>query len=290
MRRQIKKYSKICEYCGKFLLASKKNVKYHVECRPQNRNNQIKFNCEYCGKISSQAKGQYNRSKYHYCSQECKSKHQKEILKGENNPNYKSKSYITKCTYCGKEYFCNDYRDKKYHYCSQECKSKHQKEILKGENNPNYKSIKCLCGYCRKYIYRTPNYISLHNNVFCSNECWYKWMSKNRIGENSPNYDSNISQEDREKGRIIDGYNNFIKSVYERDNYTCQCCGDKRGGNLVAHHLNGYNWDKEHRTDVNNGITLCETCHKKFHKQYGYGNNTKGQFEEFMNNRNNKSV
>ena len=38
----------------------------------------------------------------------------------------------------------------------------------------------------------------------------------------------------------------------------------------------------ELRTDINNGITLCNICHKKFHDIYGYTNNNKTQFEEFM--------
>lgn len=30
------------------------------------------------------------------------------------------------------------------------------------------------------------------------------------------------------------------------------------------------------------GVTLCEDCHKTFHKKYGYKNNTSQQFKEFM--------
>lgn len=44
------------------------------------------------------------------------------------------------------------------------------------------------------------------------------------------------------------------------------------------------------RLDINNGITLTEEIHKKFHKMYGYKNNTKKQFEEFIIKYNNKEV
>ena len=72
------------------------------------------------------------------------------------------------------------------------------------------------------------------------------------------------------------------QAVFKRDNYTCVCCGDSIGGNLNAHHLNGWNWCKEQRYDVDNGVTLCENCHLKFHKVYGYGDNTKEQFNKFI--------
>ena len=48
------------------------------------------------------------------------------------------------------------------------------------------------------------------------------------------------------------------------------------------HHINGYNWDKENRTNINNGITLNQEIHKEFHKLYGKGNNTKEQFNQFI--------
>ena len=38
------------------------------------------------------------------------------------------------------------------------------------------------------------------------------------------------------------------------------------------------------RTDESNGITLCKNCHKNFHSIYGFGNNTKEQFEEWIGN------
>lgn len=50
---------------------------------------------------------------------------------------------------------------------------------------------------------------------------------------------------------------------------------------MNAHHLNGWNWCEEGRYDVDNGVTLCESCHLDFHNKYGYGNNTEAQFEQY---------
>lgn len=109
------------------------------------------------------------------------------------------------------------------------------------------------------------------------------WYGKPRFGAQNPNYDTEKTDEERELGRIIPGYKEWVRSVYERDKYTCQCCGDNRGHNLNAHHLDGYNWCKEKRLDISNGVTLCETCHIMFHRSYGFHDNTREQYEEFKN-------
>jgi len=113
--------------------------------------------------------------------------------------------------------------------------------------------------------------------------CWLCYYERNS-GENHPNYNSNLSEEDRIERRKIKGYPEWIQNVYERDKYTCQCCGDNTGGNLNAHHKDGYHWCEERRLDVSNGITLCDECHKEFHKIYGYKDNTEKQYEEYKYN------
>jgi 5-methylcytosine-specific restriction endonuclease McrA len=106
-----------------------------------------------------------------------------------------------------------------------------------------------------------------------------------KVGENNLNYNPNKTDEERLKGRYILGKHtigNFRNKVFRRDEYACQVCGQV-GGTLNAHHLDGWNWAKDKRFKTSNGVTLCEDCHNKFHNLYGYGNNTKEQFEEFKN-------
>ena len=101
-------------------------------------------------------------------------------------------------------------------------------------------------------------------------------------GENHPNWNPNLTQEERENGRNIEGYTQFIKDVLKRDNYTCQITGKKSTPDLEVHHLDGYHWCKEKRIDVDNGITICRAIHYLFHNIYGRHYNTKEQFKEFL--------
>ncbi len=76
-------------------------------------------------------------------------------------------------------------------------------------------------------------------------------------------------------------YKDWRKAVYERDNYTCQKCGQV-GYRLNAHHIESYRENKEKRTDIDNGITLCFDCHMEYHRIHGKLNNTIEQVNNFI--------
>ena len=74
-------------------------------------------------------------------------------------------------------------------------------------------------------------------------------------------------------------YKKWHKSVFERDNYTCQDCGihNHKGlgftVKLEAHHIQEWVNYHELRFVVSNGKTLCTECHKKYSKG-AYTNNS----------------
>lgn len=101
-------------------------------------------------------------------------------------------------------------------------------------------------------------------------------------GDKHPAWKPEKTQEEREQERKTEEYSLFVKKVATRDNYICRCCGKRCSKDLIVHHLNGYHWYIEGRTNPENAVCLCKRCHDNFHAKYGKGNNTKEQFEEWL--------
>ena len=107
------------------------------------------------------------------------------------------------------------------------------------------------------------------------------WLGKHpehMMGKNNPSY---IDGRYPEVMRIRKSaeYENWRKSVYTRDNYTCTVCGDRgiKGHRVVLHadHIKSFSGYPELRLDINNGRTLCVDCHKKTDSYMNRWNNKK---------------
>jgi len=83
--------------------------------------------------------------------------------------------------------------------------------------------------------------------------------------------------------KVVDAIS-WTEQIKENANYTCSICGSK--DSIVAHHLQSIDIERPEtyklRYDIDNGVCLCSDCHIKFHKEYGYGNNTTEQFNEYI--------
>ena len=99
-------------------------------------------------------------------------------------------------------------------------------------------------------------------------------------GSNHWNWKGGITSE-QSKIRAFIEYKLWRSSVFARDNFTCQKCG-QRGKGLTAHHIQNFAQYPDLQFAINNGITFCEKCHKEFHHIFGIKNNTREQINEFF--------
>lgn len=279
----------ICNHCGKEFnrKPSEINKKYNFCCK-ECYNKAIKENkelngnyrggkyvkCIVCGKEHYKTPSEIKRANGHpCCSKECLGKWRSVNLIGEKASNYKN-ALITKiCPICNKEF--TTYTDSQK-CCSVECSSKSQM---------NRKVLKCK--NCNSEFERTASEIFWSNqrgceNIFCSSKCKQEY----HIGKNHPNWIEDRTQ--------IKNTNNTIrwskemcdwrKTIYKRDNYTCQMCGNRSSKDnaiiLNAHHIERFADNEDLRFDINNGITLCEDCHKL---TYGKEKDFEEQFKNIIN-------
>jgi len=145
------------------------------------------------------------------------------------------------------------------------------KEVFTKQSRRSY--CKCLCS-CGKEIEVPAFNLESGNTKSCG--CINN-TNRGRFKKNS-----NISDEKRIRNRHDPRNIKWRKAVWERDNFTCQISGVNT--KIVAHHLESYNNNPDLRFIEENGITLSIKVHRQFHNKYGYGNNTKKQFEDFKKN------
>ena len=87
-----------------------------------------------------------------------------------------------------------------------------------------------------------------------------KFTSEMVSGEKNSRWKGGITSEVM-KIRNSTEYKLWRKAIFERDNYTCQIC-NQIGGTLNADHIKPFSLYPDLRLDLNNGRTLCISCHK----------------------------
>src|SRR3990167_3958521 len=85
-------------------------------------------------------------------------------------------------------------------------------------------------------------------------------MGVNNRGENNPFWRGGLRSSDYIERRKFS--KQIRKVVLERDDYTCQLCGE-RGGDLQVDHIQSWSEYVELRFNIDNCRTLCSNCHYK---------------------------
>lgn len=163
---------------------------------------------------------------------------------------YKPRRGSVKLCICNKQFYVRPCHIRIKNYCSKACASK---ALIKGSP--------LICRVCANSYYQPPSQVKWRGSSFCSRKCMGINRGREQVGENNPSWKGGVSTENH-RVRQSKPFKDWRKSVFERDNYTCQDCG-VRGGYLEPHHIKQFAVFPELRFDINNGKTLCIDCHKK---------------------------
>jgi len=149
----------------------------------------------------------------------------------------------------------------------------------RGSRGQYYYDCLCDCGE-RTTVEGT----SLSSGATRSCGCLQREVSSARMsaltGELNPMWDSTKTDEDRHSGHSDAGHRAWREKVFAKDGNKCVCCGAT--DSLHAHHIMPYAEYIELREDVDNGTTLCEDCHSRFHANYGVSGVTDVELKYFL--------
>ena len=139
-------------------------------------------------------------------------------------------------------------------------------EVRQDPENEQLLQVKCT--YCKEWFNPTSQSVitrimALEGKIkgelkfYCSNGCkklcpihWQKKYPKNQ----KPYVSRPLQKE-------------WADMVKERDEYKCIKCGSTE--NLIAHHIEGIQWNPIESADIDIGVTLCKKCEGEVHKQEG---------------------
>lgn len=134
-----------------------------------------------------------------------------------------------------------------------------------GEKHPRWKGglkIKTVrqCCMCGASIHRTWNKSGCY---VCKGRCRSELFQHLNGGSKCHLWHGGIGEDIKWRHRGFK-YLNWRRSIFIRDDFTCQKCG-KKNVYLQAHHIRNWKDNPDGRYDITNGETMCLHCHKRIH-------------------------
>lgn len=240
---------------------SKRGMKVHHNRQHGESIAGVEIECANCG--DNFRVKESHKERRECCSNECYGAYISEMHTGENHPSWKGGDVTSECDNCGTEIIRDrgQYNRSKYHFCSKECEYEWKRENQSGKDHPDWegKSLQ-TCSWCGDdYRDKSGNYKHT-NRTFCSMDCFSKWCQNERVGENHPSWKGGY------EGYYGPSWSQNRRKALKRDNHTCQSC--KSDSDLHVHHIRPFREFglENHKiaNRLNNLITLCEPCHKKW--------------------------
>jgi hypothetical protein len=187
-----------------------------------------------------------------------------DLLKSRGNR--PRKGIVKKCKVCNELFYVMPCFIKSAVYCSRKCQ---HKGITVGAK------ITLICRNCGNKYKTYQSHIKWRGSSYCSRKCVGEGNTKFRSGKNSNTWKGGISDINR-RIRASKKFKEWREAVFKRDNWTCQICGDRSGRGrgksviLHPHHIKHFAKFKELRFNIDNGKTLCVSCHRLAHKNLDY--------------------
>ena len=192
---------------------------------------------------------------------------------------------------------CNEHRLKKFrkvavhgHTICRSCLYKASKEEMVGKifgeltvlgvSNKTL-VVQCSCGTIKNVMAEN---LRSGKTISCGHIAKKNASERMRcaVGSLNPNWKDEKTETSRRTRNYDSQHYQWQKAIKERD---ISCINCNSTDELVAHHLNSYKWFPEQRYNLNNGVTLCATCHNNYHVWMGgfWVKSTIENFEEWFN-------
>ena len=142
------------------------------------------------------------------------------------------------------------------------------------KNDRWYWLCQCDCGNKHNVISK-----DLKNGNVGSCKC----LQREKAGSKHYAWNHNLTEEERRsrKNQMF-MLKRTSRSCFERDGFRCAVCDSNK--NIHAHHLNSWKHFPEDRLNVDNLTTLCDPCHKQYHKLVKLKDATKENFNIYLKN------